>query len=204
MRVFILSLICIVWILPVTLQAEKNDIMPKLKTEEFEYNENITLGYSGFGQINWRSIGAGINVHSLLFIRNFNTDKSYKNLHKNLNMDYVIAHSDIIHKTTHEYESYLGGYIFDLDESYYPFVCIGVNMERKVWIIHNDDATSSEEKVYTILGKYKATPTGAIGIIYQLNGWCYLEGNLQVYPVLPYLGFGLLVPGAFDWLIVKD
>ncbi len=197
-------LLCAIWILPICLNAVKNDIIPKLKTEEFEYNENITKGYSGFGQINWRSVGAGINIQHLLFVRNFNTDHKYKNLHKNLDMSYVLEHGDQINKTRHEYETYLAGYIFNLEGSFYPFVGGGVNTERKIWEIHEVGVQDFHDGVYTIQGKYKTSLTGFIGMIYQLNGAFYLEANLQVYPLMPYAGFGLIVPGVFDWLIVKE
>jgi len=193
-------LFCAIWLIPFYLNAVKNDVIPKLKTGEFEYNENLTRGYSGFGQMNWRSIGVGINIKPLVFIRNFNTSHKYKNLHKNLNMDYVTEHGDQIHNTKHEYETYLAGYIFNLDKSFYPFVGGGINMERRVWEIHNDDALASEESIYTIQEKYKTTPSGVIGLFYQLSGYFYLEANLQVYPVLPYLGFGFIEPSNFSWI----
>ncbi len=196
MKFILLSTLCLMWILPLHLIAENKDVVTKWKTDEFEVNEVLTKSYAGFVQANWKLVGAGITIKHALFIRNSNDlfGYNYKHLKEDLDMDYVITQNDVIHKTFHENQSYLAGYILDLGEDFFPFAAAGVIIDRKVWEIHEGDNPVFEDGVYTIKGKYKSTATGIIGAFYMIGIGFFLEGNLQVYPVMPYLGIGYMIP----------
>jgi len=184
-----LLLICLTVFLATGLFAGVEKPSLKWKEEnEYPYAENLTDTYSGFLQLNWKDGGAGFNIRHLIFTQNMTILPLPKNFKKDMTMNDVNEHDGEIVKTTFKYHALTAGYIFDLGEEIYPYASAGVVIKIKQHEIREEG-----EENYTIKGNYFTAATGSVGAMYFISQYFYLKASLQMNPLMPFIGLGVVV-----------
>lgn len=169
------------------LSAQEINLGSLLSPGTASAGDTLTSNYSAFVHTNWSQAGIGINIKNIMIMFNSTVLPATKNYKSDLDTSILTAETD--YEVKHRYTVLMAGYIFRIGKNLYPFAGSGTALMTDM--IEVRDTTYSQD-VFTIKGKEVTYGTGIIGAFYTTRKNFFITGSIQLKPLLPFVGAGIM------------